>query len=91
MYVSFNDDIMLLKRMHAWDGLAVITCPPHVVGRGFAPRSGHTKHHHKNGTNCLPDWHTCIRVAVGSIIRLCKWPGSGNVYGDIIKISCDQL
>ena len=24
-----------------------------VVGRGFNPRLGHTKDHHKNGTNCL--------------------------------------
>ena len=25
-----------------------------TVGREFASRSGHTKDHHKNGTNCLP-------------------------------------
>ena len=25
-----------------------------TVGRGFASRPGHTKDHHKNGTNCLP-------------------------------------
>ena len=30
----------------------------HTVGRGFVFRSGHTKDHHKNGTNCLPAWHT---------------------------------
>ena len=29
----------------------------HTVGRGFASRPGHTKDHHKNGTNCLPAWH----------------------------------
>ena len=28
-----------------------------TVGREFASRSGHTKYHHKNGTNCLPAWH----------------------------------
>ena len=28
-----------------------------TVGREFASRSGHTKDHHKNGTNCLPAWH----------------------------------
>ena len=26
----------------------------HTVGREFASRPGHTKDHHKNGTNCLP-------------------------------------
>ena len=26
----------------------------HMVGREFAFRPGHTKDHHKNGTNCLP-------------------------------------
>ena len=29
----------------------------HTVGREFASWSGHTKDHHKNGTNCLPAWH----------------------------------
>ena len=28
-----------------------------AVGRGFVPRSCHTKDHHKNGTNCLLAWH----------------------------------
>ena len=36
----------------------------HTVGRDFAPRSGHTKDHHKNGTKCLPAWHACVRVGV---------------------------
>ena len=26
----------------------------HVVGHGFMPKSGHTKEHQENGTNCLP-------------------------------------
>ena len=26
----------------------------HMVGREFASRPGHTKDHHKNGTDCLP-------------------------------------
>ena len=30
----------------------------HMAGCVFAPRSVHTKDHHKNGTNCLPAWHT---------------------------------
>ena len=36
----------------------------HMVGRMFATWPGHTKDHHKNGTNCLPAWHACIRVGV---------------------------
>ena len=32
--------------------------------RGFAPWQGHTKDHHKNGTNCLLAWHAGIRVGV---------------------------
>ena len=35
-----------------------------AVGRGFLPRPDHTKDHHKNGTNCLPDWHPGIMVGV---------------------------
>ena len=33
-----------------------------VSGRGFASRPGHTKDHPKNGTNCLPARHACVRV-----------------------------
>ena len=29
----------------------------HVAGPWFAPRSGHTKDHHRYDTNCLPAWH----------------------------------
>ena len=36
-------------------GLSV--SPSHTVSREFASQSGQTKDHHKNGTNCLPDWH----------------------------------
>ena len=28
-----------------------------AVGREFASRPGHTKDHHRNGTNCLSAWH----------------------------------
>ena len=31
---------------------------------GFVSRPGHTKDHHKNGTNCLPALHACVRVGV---------------------------
>ena len=42
----------------------------HVVGHGFAPRLRHTKHHHKNYTNCLPVWHA-------------GWVVCGTAYGDM--------
>ena len=38
-------------------GLVVSVSASHTVGREFASRTGHTKDHHKNGTNCLPAWH----------------------------------
>ena len=34
----------------------------HVVGRGIASRPRGTKDHPKNDTNCLPPWHSGIRV-----------------------------
>ena len=38
----------------------------HMVGCGFASRLCHTctKDHNKNGTNCLPALHACVRVGV---------------------------
>ena len=39
-------------------GLLVSVSASRTVGREFAPRLGHTKDHHKNGTDCLPVWHT---------------------------------
>ena len=44
------------------DGLVVSAS--YAVGCGFAPRPGHTKDHNKNGTNCLPAMHACVRVGV---------------------------
>ena len=38
-------------------GLTVNVSTSHTVGRGFASCPGHTKDHHKNGTNCLPALH----------------------------------
>ena len=38
-----------------------LTIQPHAVAPGFAPRSSHTKDHHKNGTK-LPAWYASIRV-----------------------------
>ena len=45
-------------------GLEVSVSTSHAVGHGFTPWPGHTKDDHKNDTNCLPAWHTCIRVGV---------------------------
>ena len=45
-------------------GLVISVSASHAVGRGFGPRPGHTKDHHRNGTNCLPAWRACIRVGV---------------------------
>ena len=36
------------------DGLVVSVSASRTVGHEFASRPGHTKDHHKNGTNCLP-------------------------------------
>ena len=36
----------------------------HAVGRQFAPRSGHTKNHDKNGTICFPAWPAGVTVGV---------------------------
>ena len=38
-------------------GLVVSVSASHTVGREFASRLGHTKDHHKNGTNCLLACH----------------------------------
>ena len=43
--------------------------PPMWKVVSFLPRPGHTKDHHKNGTNCLPAG--TIGKAVGSAARLC--------------------
>ena len=52
----------------------------HMVGCGFASWPGHTKDRHKNGTDCLPALHACVRVGViqCSLTVVC-----GTVYGDM--------
>ena len=50
----------------------------YAVGHGFASRLGHTKDHHKIGTNCLPAWHTGVWQC-----NRCKRPGSVWNYGDM--------
>ena len=37
--------------------LVVRVSASRMVGREFASRPGHTKDHHKNGTDCLSVWH----------------------------------
>ena len=54
---------LCLVRLNVKDDQTVIPCrvgsvgsvsASRTVGREFASRPGHTKDHHKNGTNCLP-------------------------------------
>ena len=40
-----------------WVGSVGSVFASRAVGREFASRPGHTKDHHKHGTNCLPVWH----------------------------------
>ena len=44
------------------NALMVSMSASHAVGHGFEPRSGHTKDHHNNCTNCLPAWHAGISL-----------------------------
>ena len=46
--LNITDSVKAMNSYHLLT-LTVVT-----VGRGFASRPGHTKDHHKNGTNCLP-------------------------------------
>ena len=78
---------MTLNTLPHWVGLVISVSASHVVGRGFAPWPGHTKDLHKNGTNCLPAWHACVRVdsaadcVKGGVV-------CGTVYGDMHFIDC---
>ena len=36
----------------------------HAVGRRFEPRAAYIKYHNTNCENCLPAWHTRIRVEI---------------------------
>ena len=68
-------------------GLVVSMSASLTVGRGFASRPGHTKDHHKNGTNCLPALHTLLKF--GSAALLSKRPGSvlNCLWGHALKRS----
>ena len=53
-----------------------------AVGHGLAPRPGHTKDHHKNGTNCLP---ACAKGRNLTVQPDCLkgLVVCGTVYGDM--------
>ena len=48
MRYPLNRDLILCRV-----GLVISVSTSHTVGREFVSRPGHTKDHHKNGTNCL--------------------------------------
>ena len=49
-------------------GLAVSVSASRAIGRGFAPPVGSWQKLSKNGKNCLPTWHTCVRIG----LRQCR-------------------
>ena len=61
-----------------WDGLVVSVSASNAVGHRFEPRPGHTKGHHKNGTNFLSAWHACVTVDLLKDRVVCE-----TVYGDM--------
>ena len=84
-WMSLLTHYVLIFHNHV--GLALwLACPSlNVVGCEFASRLGHTKDHHKNGTNCLPALHACVRVGVLTVQPNCLKGRvvCGTVYGDI--------
>ena len=56
-----------------------------TVSREFASRPGHTKDHHKNGTNCLPAWHAMCYGRSLEVQPNCLkgWVVCGIVYGEM--------
>ena len=66
-------------------GSVVSVSASRTVGRAFASRPGHTKDHHKNGTNCLPAWHALREgrsLTVQPDCLKCRVV-CGTVYGDM--------
>ena len=49
-------ELSLVHKQVKCDGFVYVgsVSASRTVGREFASRPGHTKDHHKNGTNCLP-------------------------------------
>ena len=64
--------------------LVVSVSASHTFGRGFAFLPGHTKDHHKNGTNYLPAWHA-LRSGWSLAVQpdCLKRVVCGTVYGDM--------
>ena len=62
-------------------GLVGSMSTSHTVGREFASRQGHTKDHHKNGTNCLPAMQGRSLTVQPDCLR--SWVVCGTVYGDM--------
>ena len=56
---------------------------------GFVSWPGHTKDHHKNGTNCLLALHACVRVKFESAARLSQRSGGlwNCLWGHALKRS----
>ena len=52
----------MLRYLSCRVGFVVSVSTSHKVSHEFASRPGHTKDHHKNGTNCLPVWHASLTV-----------------------------
>ena len=48
---TLNDDRIIVEPSRR-GGLVVRVSAFHTVGHWYASRPGHTKDHHKNGTNC---------------------------------------
>ena len=78
----------ILRLLPCRVGLVVSVSASHTVGRGFADWSGHTKDHHKNGTNCLLAWHTMCKG--WSLAVQPDWLKGrvecGTVYGDMYAL-----
>ena len=65
-----------------------LACPTRTVGRGFMSWPGHTKDHHRNGTNCLPA-RNALGLEFGGAARLSKRPCSvwNCLWGNALKRS----
>ena len=69
----FYRELLLIHQPHRV-GSVVSESASNVVGHGFASRLGHTKDHHKNGTNCHPAWH-----AIPEYVKVGVWQCSPTV------------
>ena len=68
-----------------WVGSVGSVSTSRTVGHEFASRPGHTKDHHKNGTNCLPVWHAMSKRP-GSVWN-CLWGNALKRSPGIIRKS----